>query len=147
MRISRPIASAVAAAAAVALATPAQAETLPLSEQFSVDCRPTPDQPQVCGAGHWNFFGNPPELVHVRYTASPQHCSDINASVSYENAQTRVVRLKPGASTAVLVFHRNHYPGDKDYPVDQGVFVTAQGIPGGCNTGSLSAFGGTVEIW
>ncbi|MCB9439079.1 MAG: hypothetical protein H6523_02310 [Mycolicibacterium sp.] len=138
---------AAAVLAMTALAPSAQAATLPITEDFTVDCATGPDQSQTCWLGHWTFFSDPPEVVHARFTASPEHCSDIRAHIFYENQQEKTMVLKPGASTGVLVFHRNHYPGDKDYPSDQGVFITADGIKGGCNTGTLQSFGGKVEVW
>ncbi|WP_142386792.1 hypothetical protein [Mycobacterium hubeiense] len=131
--------------AAVVSAAPAGAESLPIREDFTVECADWEPNafgitPQQCWLGHWNFF-EPPDTVNVRFTASPNHCSDINAKISLDNTQEQVIRLGPGESTGVLQFTKRPFPGN------QGVFITAEGIPGGCNTGSLSSFGGTVEIW
>ena len=146
-RIRVIAAGAVTGLAAIALAVPAAAEdTLPVNENFTVDCfaadgpLPADVNPQVCGRGHWNFFPVANDDVFVEFIASPEHCSDIKAKVYLDNEQEHVVDLKPGASTGEMKFTKRPFPGNT------GIFVTAEGIPGGCNTGELALFGGTVKI-
>jgi hypothetical protein len=145
LSVARTSVVAAAGLAAVTFAAPAWADSLPIHEEFTVDCAPWEPNafgitPQQCWLGHWNFF-EPPDIVNVRFTASRNHCSDIIAKISVDNTQEKAIRLGPGQSTGVLQFDKRPFPGN------QGVFITADGIPGGCNTGSLSSFGGTVEIW
>jgi hypothetical protein len=140
---------AAAGVAAMTFASPAQAESLPIHEEFVVDCL-APMDSQQCGLGHWNFFAAP-ETVNVRFTAGGNHCSDINARISLDHSQEKVMRLGPGQSTGVLQFNNPSLPASAANPNpnagNRGIFITADGIPGGCNTGALSSFGGTVEIW
>jgi hypothetical protein len=132
--------------AALSFAAPARAEPLPIHEDFVVDCPPWEDptvpgyNPQQCWRVHWNFF-EPPETVHVRFTASRNHCSDINAKIALDNEQQQVIRLGPGQSTGDLEFKKRPFPGQ------QGIVISAEGIAGGCNTGTLSSWGGVVDIW
>jgi hypothetical protein len=153
VRTSRAVAQtavvAAAGLAAISFASPARAESLPIHEEFVVDCL-APEESQQCGLGHWNFF-DAPETVNVRFTAGTNHCSDINARISIDHSQEKVTRLGPGQSTGVLQFNNPSLPASEANPNpnagNRGIFITADGVPGGCNTGALSSFGGVVEIW
>jgi hypothetical protein len=78
--------------------------------------------------------------LQVAFVASPDHCSDIIAHLLVDGVErSRSAPLAPGASTGVLDLG----------PVSPGthqVGVQAEGILGGCNTGHLAAWSGTLSV-
>ena len=74
----------------------------------------------------------------VEFIANPNHCSDMIAHIIFDGREWGSNVVHPGGS-------------DGGYEIDAGsgqhtVGVQAEGIPGGCNTGYVSAWGGTLRI-
>jgi hypothetical protein len=143
-------ASVVAVAAAVsvlATAGPASADEKLITEKYIA----TEDCSNV-GAGQWcpsnateywptkTQFDAEHGSIKVEFTANPNHCSDIVAHVYFD--------FKEWGSNVV---HPGQTDGGYEIPVDRTglhqIAIQAQGLPGGCNTGALSAWGGTLRIW
>ena len=75
-------------------------------------------------------------IAQFQFTASPSHCSDIQVAIGVDGSIFTSDPLAPGQSTFVSFT-----------PVAAGphvVTVQATGIPGGCNTGTLSSWSGTL---
>ncbi len=75
----------------------------------------------------------------VQFIASREHCSRIVAETFVDGKSRAKQRL---------------LPGEQGVPVPAGVNpgahlvqVQATGIRGGCNTGGLAAWGGTIKVW
>ena len=73
----------------------------------------------------------------VSFTANGNHCSDMIAHVIVDGQEVGSAQVGPGQSTPFydLVSYRSHTVG-----------VRAEGVPGGCNTGGVSAWGGTLHF-
>ena len=141
------IAAAIAAAgaAAVALAVPASAKESLLVERYVGinDCSVV-GAGQICPVDAKNNsnvrtqFLARTNRIKVEFTGG-SGCSDIIAHVLIGGGEWGSNRVGPGESN-----------GGYEIPVDPGlkqVAIQAEGIPGGCNTGSVSAWGGTLRIW
>jgi hypothetical protein len=79
-------------------------------------------------------------VLMVNFTASPLHCSDIIVHILVDGAEKYVSgALAPGASTGVQNLG----------PVPGGTYtlgVQAQGVLGGCNSGTLASWSGTLDV-
>jgi hypothetical protein len=124
---------------ALALASPASAVSIQQYVEVP-QCQPAtsqvcPQEPEV------NFTagnGGRGEIVDVQFTANQNHCSDIIVHVSIDGYVPSLLgRVGPGqtAKQGFGVGPGNHV-----------LRVRAEGITGGCNTGALSSWGGTVRI-
>lgn len=121
---------------ALALASPASAVNI---EQYVevAQCQPAtsqvcPQEPEV------NFTRDSGGFVDVQFTANQNHCSDIIVYVSIDGYVPSILgRVGPGqtAQHGFGVGPGNHV-----------LRVRAEGVEGGCNTGTLSSWGGTVRI-
>jgi hypothetical protein len=123
---------------ALALASPASAESI---EQYIEvpQCQPAtsqvcPQEPEV------NFTagnGTSGEFVDVQFTANQNHCSDLIVHIFNDGYPQFSGRVGPGQTVqkGLGVGPGNHV-----------LRVRAEGIEGGCNTGVLSSWGGTVRI-
>lgn len=73
----------------------------------------------------------------VSFTANSNHCSDIIAHIFIDGVEWGSDLLEPGETTP-------------DFPLEDlqphTVGVQAEGIPGGCNTGKVDAWGGTLHF-
>jgi hypothetical protein len=119
-----------------ALAPPAAA-ALHLEQYVEVaQCQPAtgqdcPQSPTV------NFTGDQ-KRIELQYTANANGCSDALFRFNVDNYPlTDWIRLGPGQTTTVDL---------GPHPGDHVLSVKARGIEGGCNTGILSAWGGTVRL-
>ena len=77
-------------------------------------------------------------VAQMTFTASPAHCSSIVAAIGLDGSIFTSDPLAPGGSTFVA------FP-----PVSAGahtVTVQATGIVGGCNTGTLASWSGTLVV-
>jgi hypothetical protein len=127
--------AATAGISALALASPASAVNI---EQYIEvpQCQPAtsqlcPQEPEV------NFTTDSGGFVDVQFTANQNHCSDIIVHVFVDRYPQFSARVGPGqtAQKGLGVGPGNHV-----------LMMRAEGIEGGCNTGALSSWGGTVRI-
>ena len=79
-------------------------------------------------------------VLTVDFTASPSHCSDIIVHILVDGVEKFVSGpLAPGVGTGV----------ENLGPVSSGghtVGIQAEGVIGGCNTGVIASWGGTLDI-
>jgi hypothetical protein len=76
--------------------------------------------------------------VKVEFTGNRNGCSDIIAHIFFDGNEWGSNRVRPGQTD-----------GGYEIPVTRGnhtIGVQAEGIEGGCNTGVVTAWGGTVHI-
>jgi hypothetical protein len=123
-------------AAGVALAPPAAA--LHLEQYIEVpQCEPAtsqdcPQSPEV------RFTAGRDDRLQARFTANANHCSDLLVRINVDNyPQTDWLRVGPSQTVSSGYFSRSG---------DHVLSVTAKGIEGGCNTGVLNSWGGTVRL-
>ncbi len=147
MRMLSVVAATVAGSglAAVGFAGPASADTV-VDQPLGVgQCQPNtsqtcPQEPQV------NYILPGPGQIVAHYTADPGHCSDIEVRMSSDNPtygsyamMPNWVRIGPGQTADTpkvdVAAGGPHF-----------VTVMARGIEGGCNTGHLDAWGGTLRV-
>jgi hypothetical protein len=124
------------AAAGVALAPPAAA--LHLEQYIEVpQCQPATSQ--VCAQSPEVRFTAGQDDLQVQFTANANHCSDILVRFNVDNyPQGDWLQVGPGQTVS--------YPSVRTSGGDHVLSVTAKGIDGGCNTGVLNSWGGTVRI-
>jgi hypothetical protein len=123
-------------AVGIALAPPAAA--LHVEQYIEVpQCQPAtaqicPQSPEV------RFTAGQNDRIQAQFTANANHCSDILVRFNVDNyPQSDWLRVSPGQTVSSPSFNRSG---------DHVLSVTAQGIEGGCNTGVLNSWGGTVRI-
>lgn len=94
---------------------------------------------QACG-NYSTFVRETCGEMRLRYTASPSHCSSVGIYV-YVNGllDTTIPPVAPGETSAEVVIG-SLPPG----PVT--IDLEGFGVIGGCNFGTLSAWGGTVDV-
>jgi hypothetical protein len=100
-------------------------------------CQPATSQlcPQIPTV---NFVTTNESSILVEFTGNQNGCSDIIAHIIFDGAEWGSNRVGPGGTD-----------GGYEIPVTRGshtVGVQAEGIEGGCNTGVVTAWGGTVHI-
>jgi hypothetical protein len=122
--------------AGLVLAPPAAA--LHVEQYIEVpQCQPAtsqvcPQSPEV------RFTAGQNDRIQAQFTANANHCSDILVRFNVDNyPQSDWLRASPGQTVTSPSFNRSG---------DHVLSVTAQGVDGGCNTGVLNAWGGTVRI-
>lgn len=133
------IAATATAVAVLALAAPAPARPpFPIVQAVGVaNC--TQAEGQLCPG----ILSAPPidprtPTVKVEFTASADHCSEIIARIIVDGNRWISSRLGPGESD-----------GGYNIPLGPGqhsIGVQGEGITGGCNTGRLASWGGTLRI-
>lgn len=92
-------------------------------------CPQSPEVPFTAGQN---------DKLQAQFTANSNHCSDILVRFNVDNyPQGDWLRASPGQTVSSPPFDRSgaHV-----------LSVTAKGVDGGCNTGVLNAWGGTVRI-
>ncbi|AFM16462.1 hypothetical protein Mycch_1670 [Mycolicibacterium chubuense NBB4] len=121
---------------ALVLAPPAAA--LHVEQYIEVpQCQPAtsqvcPQSPEV------RFTAGQNDRIQAQFTANANHCSDILVRFNVDNyPQSEWLRVGPGQTVTSPFFDRSG---------EHVLSVTAQGVEGGCNTGVLNAWGGTVRI-
>jgi hypothetical protein len=125
-----------AGVAALALASPASAVNL--DQYVGVpQCEPATSQlcPQIPTVA---FTVLNERSIKVEFTGNRNGCSDVIAHVFLDGQEWGSNRVGPGGSD-----------GGYEIPVTSGrhtIGVQAEGIEGGCNTGVVTAWGGTVHI-
>jgi hypothetical protein len=126
--------STIAGVAAIAFASPASAVSI---EQYIEvpQCQPATSQdcPQVPEV---NFTAGG-EFVLVQFTANQNHCASMIAHILLDGYPQFSAPAGPGQTVQRKIFAAsgNHVLG-----------VRAEGIEGGCNTGVVNSWGGTVRI-
>jgi hypothetical protein len=122
--------------AALTLAGTASADTLPVS----VVCQ----QPlsQHCSNPFLTLANNNGDGMFVQFTASPEHCSSILATIAIDGKNLRTELLAPGQTMAKQFVGGTSKPNNGLTAVE----VKADGVLGGCNTGTLPAWKGTLVI-
>jgi hypothetical protein len=76
--------------------------------------------------------------VQIFFTANSGHCSDIIANIIVDGTWVGGIVVGPGERDGGIVV-----------PLTAGthtIGVQAEGLPGGCNTGRLDSWGGTVHV-
>lgn len=126
--------------AALAIAQPAWAAPPPnVVDQYVEVANCTQPSGQLCPGIPSAIFDPDRPFIKVRFTANPNHCSDIIAHIIVEGRNRGSVVVGPGQSGVVdnipLRHEGQHYIG-----------VQAEGITGGCNTGKLASWGGNLHI-
>jgi hypothetical protein len=129
--------------AAIGLAGPASATVLVDQYVEVPQCQPNtsqkcPQEPEV------NFTVPAGSKVQAFFTANANHCSDINVRLIKDEPSTKWypasdwMRAGPGQTVSGPFL---------DFPPGIHTFkVQAEGIEGGCNTGHLDAWGGTLRV-
>ena len=119
----------------VALAGPASAKPFAQDSYIEVpQCQPATSQlcPQIPTASVGAIMS-----PTVTFTANTNHCSDIIAHVFIDGVEFGSDLLDPGETTP-------EFPLEDLQPHTVG--IQAEGIPGGCNTGHVDAWGGTLHF-
>lgn len=122
--------------AALGLASPASAVNI--DQYIEVpDCAVTPAAPQVCEqVPSLEVTAQGP--ARVEFTASPRHCSDMNATVLVDGKALGAKDLGPGQSDGGYSITLS--------PGKHTVGVKAVGIQGGCNEGKIGSWGGNIRV-
>ena len=136
----RPVAEicvivAAAGAATLVLAGPASAKPFVQESYIEVpQCQPATAQlcPQIPTASIGAIMS-----PTVSFTTNTNHCSDIIAHVFIDGVEVGSDLLEPGETTP-------EFPLEDLQPHRVG--IQAEGIPGGCNTGHVDAWGGTLHF-
>jgi len=121
--------------AALALAGPASAGTVTSKTLNVKDCLSTN---QTCDNTPGAIVNTKGEHIRVEFIASTEHCSNIIAHIIVDGNEWGNKLVKPGQSD-----------GGYEIPVAAGthnIEVRAEGVKGGCNTGRLASWKGTLEI-
>jgi peptidoglycan hydrolase-like protein with peptidoglycan-binding domain len=91
------------------------------------------------------------EVLRARFVASPQHCSDIRVGIQRDRtAELKGALDVPPLMSAFLA----HGASTQEYELDppaayvgaQRILMVAQGREGGCNTGRLARYSGTLYV-
>jgi hypothetical protein len=133
-------ATSVATTSVAALALAGTASAVTIEQYVEVpNCQPATSQkcPQIPEV---NFTASDDGSVLAQFTANSNHCSDIIVDILLDHYQQwQSARVGPGQTVTLgkgfYVTRGNHVLG-----------VRAEGILGGCNTGVLNAWGGTVRV-
>jgi hypothetical protein len=127
----------IATTGAATLAFAGQASAKPYVQDSYIEvpqCQPATSQlcPQIPTASVGAIMS-----PTVSFTANTNHCSDIIAHVFIDGAEFGSDLLEPGETTP-------EFPLEDLQPHTVG--IQAEGIPGGCNTGHVDAWGGTLHF-
>jgi hypothetical protein len=120
----------------IAFAPPAAA--LHVEQYIEVpQCQPATTQ--VCSQSpEVNFTAGQNDSIQAQFTANANHCSDLLVRFNVDNyPQGDWLRVGPSQTVTSPIFNRSG---------DHVLSVTAKGIEGGCNTGVLNSWGGTVHL-
>jgi hypothetical protein len=129
--------------AALRLAAPVSATGL--ADQYVEVPQCQPNTSQTCPQEPEVPFTTPAGAkVQPSFTANANHCSDIQVRFLKDDPSTTWYPasdwMQAGPGQTVTGFHYDVKPGNHTLKVQ------ARGVPGGCNTGHLDAWGGTVHI-
>ena len=126
--------AAAAGLAALALAGPASAQTY--TRHLAVDC-PQPYS-QTCKPRQGISVGDSSTPYYVRFTADPNACAPGMARIFVDNTEEGRSEVLQGVPAQF--FKIEHGPGSHT------VEVQMDGVVGGCNTGAMSGWSGTLEV-
>jgi hypothetical protein len=126
--------AAAAGLAALALAGPASAQTY--TQHLAVDC-PQPYS-QNCAPRPGISVGDSSTPYYVRFTADPNACAPGMVRVFVDNNEAGHTEVLQGVPAQF--FKVQHRPGSHT------VAVQMDGVLGGCNTGAMSGWSGTLEV-
>jgi hypothetical protein len=122
--------------AGLALASPAGAVDEPIEV---AQCVHRSGDPQGCGQTPGAQINTQGPGLAISFTASPQHCSDIDVTFIVDrHPVTGGLRVGPGQT--VETTDRTAKAGHHT------VEVSAYGVRGGCNTGTLDSWKGTLHV-
>jgi len=132
-------AAVVAATGGAALALAAPASAAIYSDQY-IEVSNCHTQSEVCAGIIPTVSAGPAISVGVSFTANANHCADMRAHFLANGQEfgSGVV----GASQTTDTF----YVPQPSMSAPTTIGVLAEGIPGGCNPGSIYAWGGVVHI-
>ena len=133
-------AAAVAAVAALTLAGPAAAEE---DHQIFLDnCNADNQSGDACV--YTTIVKNNPEGIYVQFISSPDMCSNITANIGVGEPQPHIIGadlVSPGQAGT-----KYYIAGSADPNASATVFVHPTGHTGGCNTGGLAEWAGTLHV-
>jgi hypothetical protein len=129
------IAATTTALAAIALASPASA----LDRYVEVvGCDQPPGQQKCPAVPSVTFDHEGAPGVRIDFTANSSHCSDIIANVLVDGTWVGGIVVGPGEKDGGIIV-----------PLTEGthtIGVQGEGLAGGCNTGRLDSWGGTLHV-
>jgi hypothetical protein len=138
----RRLGAAAGAGALVALTLASPASAKPIVTTHYVEVANCVGHSQFCPV---NIADAPSFTVNnglfpmvVEFTANQNHCSDMIAHI-----------IVDGREWGSNVAHPGQSDGGYEIPASPGkhtIGVQAEGVPGGCNTGYVAAWGGTVAV-
>ena len=134
--VARAVAFAAIGITALALASPASAQTIVDKHVEVPNCNTSG---QLCPPKVGTQFYANEGSIKVEFTANQNHCSDIIAHVFFD--------YDPWGSNVV---HPAQTDGGYEIPIDRTglhrIDYQGEGITGGCNPGFLGSWGGTIHI-
>jgi hypothetical protein len=124
---------------AVVLASPSSAAIY--DKQIAVDC-PQPYSQECNAVGGADFPADGDLFVEFR--GDPRACADIIGHIYVNGNEFASGRTGPGQNNFAAYINGSDVPswGDNRYHVT----MRADGVPGGCNTGSMSGWAGTLHV-
>jgi hypothetical protein len=126
-------------ATAVALASPASAGIY--DKRIAVDCpQPFSQECPALGATDVPADGD----LFVEFRGDPKACADIIGHILVNGVEFASGQTGPGQNNFASYINGADVPswGDGKYHVT----MRADGVPGGCNTGSMSGWAGTLHV-
>jgi hypothetical protein len=137
--IRTAVTAAATTAAALALAGPASAGIY--DKRIAVNC-PQPYS-QECNAVGESVVPADGDLF-VEFRGDPKACADVIGHIYVNGVEFGSDRTGPARNNFALYINGADVPswGDGKYHVT----MRADGVPGGCNTGSMSGWAGTLHV-
>lgn len=138
--LSSAFAAALGIATALAVAGPAAAEQD--FQIFQNNCNADNQNGDACV--YTTAVKNNPDGIYVQFISSPDMCSKITARIGVGEPQPHFVgddQLSPGQAGS-----RYYIAGPGNSAGYTTVFVHANGHTGGCNTGGLLEWSGTLHV-
>jgi hypothetical protein len=131
--------TAATGATALALASPASAKTY--SQAIAVNC-PQPFSQSCPATGKFAVPADGP--LFVSFSGDPGACADINEHIYVNGVAFGPAQVGPGTTDQGYHVNKSDVPGwpDGKYHIE----VRADGVLGGCNTGSMSGWSGTLHV-
>lgn len=132
-------ATAITAAAfsgTLALASPASAALDRYVEV--IGCSQPPGQQKCPTVPSVSFDHEGAPGVRIAFTANSSHCSDMIANIIVDGMWVGGIVVGPGERDGGIVVPLT--------PGPHTIAVEGEGLPGGCNTGRLDSWGGTVHV-
>jgi hypothetical protein len=131
--------AAAAGVTALALASPASAETY--DKRIAVDC-PQPYSQTCNKSAGIDVPGDGP--LFVTFTGDPGGCAGIIEHVIVNGKEWASTQVGPGQNDGGFLIGASDYPQWPDRKAH--VAIRADGVLGGCNTGSMSGWAGNLHV-